>query len=115
MRGVTVIVERPGAPTRDRLGNLVPGPPAREPVPEVLVAPGATADLEASRPDGVSVAYTLHFPKSYQASLEGCTVRLPAPWDNADGYRVVGDPRPYMDGNTPTRWDRPVEVEAAHG
>lgn len=113
MRGISVTVLRPSAPTTDRLGNEVPGEPAREVVENVLVAPGATEDMEASRPDGVTVALTLHFPKTYTASLRGCSVELAAPW--AGTYRVVGDPRPYMDGNTPAPWNRPVEVEVAHG
>lgn len=113
--GVTVTVLRPSPAGRDRLGNPTHGEPARKLVPDVLVQPGPTRDLDASRPEGVTVAYTLHFPKSFEGSLEGCTVLLPAPWARDGGYRVIGDPRPYMDANTPTRWNRPVEVEAAHG
>lgn len=109
----TVTVLRPGAPTRDRLGNDVPGEPTEEEVRGVLVAPGATADMDASRPAGVTVALTLHFPKSYAASLRGCSVRLGGRWEGT--YRVVGDPMPYMDANVPGPWDRPVEVEAADG
>lgn len=112
-RTATATVLRPGEPSRDRFGNDVPGKASEESVAGVLVVPGATADLEASRPDGVKVAYTLHFPKSYTAGLDGCEVVLPEPW--AGTYRVVGDPRPYMGANTPGRWDRAVEVEAAHG
>lgn len=113
IRGAEVTVLRPGAPTRDRFGNDVPGEAVHETVSGVVIAPGATADMEASRPEGVTVAYTLHFPKTYTATLEGCSVTLPAPWGGT--YRVIGDPRPYMDVNTPGKWDRPVEVEAAHG
>ena len=111
--GATVTVVRPGAPTRDRFGNNVPGEPEREAVEDVLVSPGATADMEASRPEGVTVAYTLHFPKAYAQPLEGCMVELPEPW--AGTYRVIGAPSPYIGANTPTRWHMPVEVEAAHG
>lgn len=91
------------------------GDPLYEPeeVRGVLVAPGATKELEAEREDGVSVAFTLHFPKSYEKGLRGCKVKLPKPWGGT--YRVIGDPKPYMDVNTPTRWHMPVEVEAAHG
>lgn len=113
INGTTVTVLRPTVTGQDRLGNPVHGAPTSEQVGNVLVAPGATADLEASRPEGVTVTHTLHFPKTYTASLEGCSVVLPAPW--AGTYLVVGDPRPYMDENTPTPWNRPVEVEAAHG
>lgn len=111
--GTTVTVLRPTITGTDRFNAPVYGTPTSETVDNVLIAPGATADLDASRPEGVTVAYTLHFPKTYTASLEGCSVALPAPW--AGTYRVVGNPRPYMDANTPTPWHMPVEVEAAHG
>ena len=111
--GVTVTVKRPCTPTADRFGNLIPGAPTAEPVADVLVSPGATEGLEASRPEGVAVAFTLHFPKPYAASLRGCTVSLPEPW--AGEYRVIGDPRPYQAANTPTRWWLTAEVEAADG
>jgi hypothetical protein len=111
--GTTVTVLRPTAPTVDRFNDEVPGQPDREVVENVLVVPGETAELAASRPEGARVALTLHFPKAYTASLRGCSVELAAPW--AGTYRVIGDPRPYMDANTPTPWNRPVEVEVAHG
>lgn len=113
IRGVAVEVLRPTVGAADRFGNPTKGQPTSETVEDVLVSPGATVDLEAARPEGVKVAYTLHFPKSYAESLEGCSVILPAPW--AGEYRVVGNPRPYIDANTPTRWHTPVEVEEAHG
>lgn len=110
MRGIKVTVLRPTR-TTDRLGNEVDGEPEREQVENVLVAPGPTADMEASRPDGVTVALTLHFPKTYTASLEGCSVELPEPWEGT--YHVIGNPMPYM--RSPGQWNRPVEVEMAHG
>ena len=112
IRGVSVIVHTPTAASVDRFGNAVYSS-TDSTVDNVLVSPGATADLDASRPEGVTVAYTLHFPKSFNASLEGCTVTLPEPW--AGTYRVIGDPRQYIDANTPTAWHMPVEVERAHG
>lgn len=111
--GTTVTVLRPNVTGTDRFNAPTYGEPTRETVANVLVAPGATADLEASRPEGVTVAYTLHFPKGYNASLEGCSVELPAPWGGV--YRVIGAPTPYMDANTPTPWHMPAEVERAHG
>ena len=110
MRGIEVTVLRPTR-TTDRLGNEVDGEPEREPVGNVLVAPGPTADMDAARPDGVTVALTLHFPKTYAASLEGCSIELPGPWEGT--YRVIGNPMPYM--KSPGPWNRPVEVEMAHG
>ena len=112
IRGETVTVNRPYQTGTDRFENIVYGMTG-ESVGNVLIAPGSTELLDASRPEGAKVAYSLHFPKGYTGSLDGCTVTLPSPWSGT--YKVIGDPRPYMDANTPTSWDRPVEVEAAHG
>ena len=111
--GCTVVVLRPGETTIDRFGNEAAQEATAETVAGVLVCPGATEDLEASRPDGAKVAFTLHFPKAYTKSLEGCSVELPEPWGGT--YRVVGAPAPYMGANTPGAWHMPVEVEEAHG
>lgn len=113
--GTTVTVLRPSAAVLDRFGNEVPADPLPEAVHNVIVADPSAEDMEAARALGASVSFTLHFPKGFEGSLEGCTVVLPAPWDNEGGYRVVSDPRPYMDANTPGVWNRPVMVEAAHG
>lgn len=113
IRGVTVTVKRPTEGEPDRFNNPTKGADVIEVVDDVLVSPGGTADIEAARPEGVTVDYTLHFPKGYGSSLEGCSVVLPAPWSCT--CRVIGDPRPYIDANTPTRWNLPVEVEVAHG
>ena len=119
IRGVAVTVRHPvigttgGAEITDRFGNPVLTAPTEETVANVLVSPGGTSDLEAARPEGVSVDYTLHFPKGYDQNLEGCTVVLPSPWSCE--CRVIGKPVPYIDANTPTQWHLPVECEAAHG
>ena len=113
IHGVKVQVLRPGTPTKDRFNNEIPGEPTCEAVHNVLVSPGSTDELDASRPNGVQVAFTLHFPKTYTKSLEGCSVTLPKPWGGT--YRVIGQPHPYIDANTPTAWHMPVEIEAAHG
>ena len=77
----------------------------------VLVAPGSTADLDASRPNGAQVALTLHFPKAWSgAPLKGALVTV-----RGRRYRVVGDPQPYTTANTPGRFNMPVEVEAVDG
>lgn len=112
INGIGVTVLRPRRSV-DRLGNEVDAGWDEEGVDNVLVVPGPTADMEASRPEGVTVALTLHFPKTYTASLEGCLVMLPSPWDGP--YVVIGDPRQYMDSSVPGPWNRPVEVEVSHG
>ncbi len=104
-----VVVIRPAEAGRDLMNAPVYEWADEEPV-AVVVAPGATDDLGVSRPEGVSVALTLHFPKSYTASLRGCRVRV-----REAVYSVVGDPQPYASENTPGLYNRPVEVEATHG
>ena len=75
IKGVAVEVLRPSAPAVDAHGNEVAGEPTVETVHNVLPQPGGTADLAASRPDGVTVAMTFHFPKTYAQPLRGCSVR----------------------------------------
>lgn len=111
--GTSVQVVQPVVIGTDRFGNEVKTPGAPTTVNNVLVVPGATSDLDASRPEGVSVAYSLHFPKTWTGDLEGADVVLPEPWEGT--YHVVGKPGQYMDANTPTKWHTPVEVEVAHG
>ena len=79
-------------------------------VENALVHPGITSDLnEGNRPDGVTVAFTVGFPKTYQQDLRGAFVVI-------DGrrYSVVGDPQPCCE-NCPTAWNRNVEVSAVEG
>ena len=82
----------------------------REAVGNVLVQPGPTADLDASRPDGVSVAYTLQIPKSFTASLRGCAGEV-----RGERFDVVGDPRAWPDDLTPGEWNRTCEVGRVDG
>lgn len=111
-RGTTITVLRPFHDGTDRLGNPIEAF-RPETVDDVLVSPGPTSNLDATRPQGAKVAYTLHFPKPYAEDLRGCHVELPQPWGGR--YRIVGQPVPYMEQNTPTRWWMPAEVEVAHG
>jgi len=76
----------------DRLGNHVER--YLDPVPvDVLVEPGSTDDMDASRPEGMRVDLTLHFPSSWEGDLRGAKVVLGGRW--AGEYRVVGNPMPY--------------------
>lgn len=109
IQGETVTVVTPSA-ERDELGEPVAGAPARTVVENVVVAPGPTSELDASRPEGVSVAYTLCFPKSFRGGLRGRTVEV-----RGETFRVVGDPKRYSVGNVPGPWDRTAEVVRADG
>ena len=94
---------------QDDLGNDVREELDPVPVGNVLVAPGAQADAtEDSRPDGVVVAYTLYFPKTYVSSLDGCDVLV-------RGHRchVVGHPDRYRP--CPTQWNMKCEVSYVEG
>ena len=114
IKGTSVTVLTPTyGETTDRFGEPIEGTPIETVVDNVLVAPGATQDLEASREDGVTVALTLHFPKTFTGDLRGCSVVLTG--QHAGTYRVIGNPEPYMDVNTPTDWHMPVEVEVCYG
>lgn len=112
MRGETVKVVR-YIPT----GETDPGgsPVTKvdiESVGNVLVSPGAMSNATDSlRPDGVTVAFTCLFPRSYEfRSLCGASVRI-----NSHDYEVIGDPRPLGGGMKPTAWNLTVEVTDAEG
>lgn len=109
--GETVVVERRTQVGVDP-GNNAVFEWAPESVDDVLVAPGARADVvESVRPAGVDVRYTLHFPKGYPATLRGARVRV----RGQEPLAVVGDPDHYIAANTPTRWSMPVEVGRVDG
>lgn len=108
--GCAVEVLRRSPDTVDAHGNEVPGEWVPEPVANVLPQPGGTADLEASRQNGVTVSMTFHFPKTYTASLRDCLIRY-----GGRDYPVIGDPQPYLDANCPGEWNRAVECEASDG
>ena len=128
IRGTTVQVElrtEPTAPasrngdsqaaTRDALGNDIVAYAAPVDVANVLVEPGPCSALDAARPEGVTVDFTLHFPKTWAGDLRGARVTLPAPRAWGNPYRVVGNPEPWMDENCPGDWNMPVEVTATDG
>lgn len=103
-----VTVLRPTV-VRDDLGEPVFGEPTREDV-DCVVCPGATADMDATRPEGVTVAYTLHFPKTYAGGLRGCSVEV-----RGTRYDVVGDPQRTTDAATPGPFNMAAEVTRADG
>lgn len=94
----------------DALGEPIERDSVDTTIEGVVVCPVATSDLDASRPDGVGVAYTLCFPKSFTASLKGCRVNV-----RGTEYRVIGDPQRYDPANTPGDWNLTVEVGRTDG
>lgn len=78
----------------------------------MLVSPGAMSNATDSlRPDGVTVAFTCLFPRSYEfRSLRGAGVRI-----DGHEYKVIGDPRPLGGGMKPTAWNLTVEVTDTKG
>lgn len=111
IRGETVQVVRRVETGRDRF-NAPVWDDEVETVTDVLVAPGPRTDVDAStRPDGVRVQWSLHFPKSYTKPLRGCRVAV----RGGEPMPVIGDPAPYTMENTPGRWHMPVELGAVHG
>lgn len=108
--GCAVEVLRRSTGAVDAHGNDVPGEWVSEPVANVIPQPGATSDLEASRPNGVTVSMTFHFPKTYSASLRGCLIRY-----GGREYSVIGDPQQYLDANCPGEWNRAVECGVCDG
>lgn len=110
MKGEIVIVERRTKIGVDDLNDPIYETTSTE-VSNVLVCPGSTSNvIESIRPDGVEVAYTLHFPKTFSGSLRGCRISVRDEW-----YSVIGDPKPYMLENCPTEWCMPVEVGVVNG
>lgn len=108
--GTDVTVTRRTVAGRDEMGEPE-WTHESETVRNVLVGAPTTDDMdETNRMYGVTCDLVLHFPKTYTASLKGCTVGV-----YGGEYRVLGDPQPYMEANTPTPWNRPAKVVRADG
>lgn len=94
----------------DELGEPTGATVAETVVDNVVVCPGATADLDSTRPNGVTVAYTLCFPKDCDVRLKGATVNV-----RGVDYLVIGDPQRYTEENTPGPWNLTCEVTRTDG
>lgn len=106
INGETVVVKRRVEVGRDP-GNSPIYEWQDETVDGVLVAPGPLNDVtDGTRPDGVEIAFNLHFPIGYPETLRNALVLV-----RGDGpFKVVGDPRHYTGSNTPGPWSMPCEV-----
>lgn len=105
----TVTLRVPRTAT-DAHGNPSPDGYDDVDVPGVLAQPGPSSDLDATRPEGVRVDMTFHWPRTDHRSLRGCRVMR-----GGREFSVIGDPQPPTEGNVPGPWDRTVETEACDG
>ena len=115
IRGVDVTIIRPSSWVVDRFGNKVPTETTSEIVHDAIIAAGSTEALDASRPEGVTVAYTVHIKSSDALDVEGASIELPAFYGGT--YKVIGNNSRYMPENQPPRFRGyvPIEVEVTHG
>ena len=113
LKGRTIAVELRVRDARDAFGNDAVIYAAPQAVGNVLVVPGPCKELDASRPEGVVAALTLHFPKTWTGDLRAAKVTLTGEYSGS--YRVIGEPMPYQAELCPTDWCMPVEVEAVDG
>lgn len=110
IRGEDVVVVRRTIDGRDAMGEPI-FTESTETVANVLSAPSTTDEMdETNRAFGIVCERTFHFPKSYTASLEGCSVR----WGGRE-WRIVGDPQRYIPENTPTPWNCAAKAVRADG
>ncbi len=96
--------------TYDELGEPTATEAVTETVENVVVSPGATSDLDSTRPNGVTVAFTLHFPKTYAGDLKDAVVGV-----RGTACKVAGDPQRYAERDTPGDWNMTVEVTRTDG
>lgn len=82
-----------------------------QPVENVIVVPGRTSGSgESMRPNAAEIAYTLHFPKTYEGDLQGKQIEV-----RGIICKVEGRPDRYAPENTPGLWNMPVEVRTTNG
>ena len=110
---VSATVYAPVFGNADRLGNKTQTFDDGTSVDGLLVSPSSTEDLPAERTEGDSATLTVHFPKTWTTSLRGCEIVFGDAWSGR--YRVIGDPAPYIEANTPGDWWMPVQVVRCDG
>lgn len=101
IKGEQVIVLHPSSSSTDPFGAPIKEY-TEEPVENVVIHPSDPSDYTATnRPEGTTIQWVLHFPKTYTASLRECLVNV-----RGEVYAIEGDPMPFMNVNTPTPWNR---------
>lgn len=101
IRGEQVIVLHPTIDSVDPYGAPVVSY-AEDVVENVVIHPSDPSDYtDTNRPEGTLIQWVLHFPKTYTADLRECLVEV-----RGERFAIEGDPKPYMDVNTPTPWNR---------
>lgn len=93
----------------DDLGEPEFGEPERVRMPGCIVVPGPTSDMDASRPAGVTVDFTVFLADPGRA-LRGCSLEL-----RGDVFRVVGDPRNSTAAAVPGGRNLTLEVARSDG
>lgn len=110
LRGETVRVKTRGEETGRDDYNASTTEEQIEVVDNVLVMPANTDNLDATRPNGVDVQYTLYFPKTYGKPMEIAEVEVRGEWYKTQGYSDIIDPE-----QCPTDWNMVVVVSGTHG
>lgn len=113
MRGVTVTLK-----SKTQTGTDALGQPVYETkdvaVNDVLVGLPESSDIQnALTLYGKKITYTLAIPKGDTNVWYKHQVTLPAPW--SETFNVIGDVTETIDANTPTRWNRKVQLERIDG
>lgn len=101
IRGETIDVYVPAASSLDAFGSPI-RTYTKVSVDNVLRHPAEAQDyIDSNRPEGAIIAWVLHFPKTFTASLRECRVEV-----EGEMLDIEGDPKGYMLVNTPTPWNR---------
>ena len=116
MRGETITLIHRTPAGHDPGGGII-WDTEQETVEDVLIQDGSQSNLtdgirpDGIRPDGIRVAKTIHMPRAWPyRSLRGAKAVI-----DGVAYTVIGDPRPYTGGMTPTRWNLTVELADTRG
>lgn len=110
MRGEKITIKTKIQKGADSLNNPIYEDNLVE-VDNVLIAPGLSDDIfDSTRPNGVSIKYTLYLPKTFNMKIENCDVFIRDEW-----LKVVGSPRHYDVYNCPTSWWMVAEVGEVNG